>query len=120
MSRDIPERDWKYMRKAQEELLAALFGRINRQSMDILAATGQSEADKYRRLYRHLKDSNRIVADCFDDWSRSTLFAKLFQLKQHDLLGPEHMENLSEETRARIEALEGLRRGYAGEGETNT
>ena len=106
MAGSTPEQDWKYMKKVKEELLAALFERINNQSMAILKASGQSEGDKYLTLYRHIKDSDRIVACCFDDWRRSNLIHRLFQLKRHNLLKPEHVQTLSEETQQKLKALE--------------
>ncbi len=42
-----PERDWKYMRKIENDLLASLCKRINNESMDILREGKGSEHDKY-------------------------------------------------------------------------
>jgi hypothetical protein len=110
MPDSIPERDWKYMRKHQETLFELLCQRVNKGSADILAAGEKSAVEKYRALWNHLRDSDRIVADCFDDWRRSTLTEKLFLLKRHGLLEPEHQENLSEATRKRIAAFEQIQR----------
>ena len=38
MGKSIAERDWKYLRKIQPEMLSALCERINQQSMAILQA----------------------------------------------------------------------------------
>ena len=73
MSKAIPEKDWKYLRKIQAEMLSALCARINRQAVDLLQSHAESEHEKYRRLYEHVKDSDRVVADCFDDWRRSNI-----------------------------------------------
>jgi len=94
----IPERDWKFLRSIQEELLATLCGRINRKSAEILRDARRSETEKYRELYQHVRDSDRIVADCFDDWRRSNLWLKLGQLCKHELLTPDHLTRLSEDT----------------------
>ena len=50
MSRSIPERDWKYLRKIQPEMLSALCARINRQAMELLQSQAESEHKKYLRL----------------------------------------------------------------------
>ena len=108
MATTIPERDWKYIKKVKEELLSALCKQINGQAMDILKSEANSEHERYGRLYRHVQDSDGIVADCFDDWRRSTLLMKLVALQRHGLLTSDHIQHLSEETQKRLKALEGL------------
>ena len=103
-----PERDWKYMRKVKEDLLADLCEQINGQAMDILKSEANSEHERRGRLYRHVQDSDDIVADCFDDWRRSTLLMKLVALQRHGLLTSDHMQHLSEETQKRLKALNEL------------
>ncbi len=103
-----PERDWKYIRKIKNDLLASLCKRINNESMDILREENASEHDKYLALYRHIKKSDRIVGDCFNDLKRSNLFMKLTHLQYHGILKDEHVENLSPETREKLEALKVL------------
>ncbi len=100
-----PERDWKYIRKIKNDLLASLCKRINDESMDILGDEKGSEYDRYLALYRHIKKSDRIIGDCFDDFKRSNLFMKLAHLQFHQILKDEHLVNLSPETRAKLEAL---------------
>ena len=106
MASPTPERDWKYMKKVKEELLAALCKQINGQAMDILKSEANSEHKRYVRLYQHVQDSDDIVANCFDDWRRSTLLMKLVALQQHGLLTSDHMQYLSEETQKRLKSLE--------------
>jgi len=108
MAPPTPERDWKYMKKVKEELLAALCKRINWQAMDILKSETNSEHERYVRLFRHVRSSDGIVANCFDDWRRSTLLMKLVTLQQNGLLTSDHIQHLSEETRNRLKALEGV------------
>ena len=108
MAPPAPECDWKYMKKVKEELLAVLCKQINGQAMDILKSEANSERERYGRLYQHVQNSDGIVADCFDDWRRSTLLMKLAALQQHGLLTSDHMQHLSEETQKRLKALEGI------------
>ena len=103
-----PERDWKYMKKIKEDLIAVLCGQINGQAMDILKSDANSERERYGRLYQHVQGSDDIVSDCFDDWRRSTLLMKLVALQRHSLLTSDHMQHLSEETQKRLKALKKL------------
>ena len=107
MTVKISERDWKYMVKIKDGLLADLCERINRQSMAILKESGISEYKKYLELYKHIEKSEYVVAQCFDDWRRSTLLVKIMTLRHHDLLGEEHLAQLSPEFRHVLKAWEG-------------
>lgn len=101
----LPESDWKYLRKVQDELLAELCRRINETAARIAEAGDESEHAKYLKLYRHIEDSNKVVAECFDDWRRSNLMMKVFCLRKHKLLSEEHVKNLSSELRSRLDML---------------
>jgi hypothetical protein len=97
--RTIPERDWKYLRSTEKELLAKLCGKINRKALEILQAPEVGEHERYLRLYRHIEKSDKIVADCFNDWRRSDIVLKLLLIRKHKLLSAEMVAKLSEETR---------------------
>lgn len=97
--RSIPERDWKYIRSIEKELLAELCGRINRDALEIMQAPEVGEHERYLRLYRHYRESDKIVANCFDGWRRSDIVLKLLLIRKHKLLSAEMVANLSEETR---------------------
>jgi len=99
MTRSIPEKDWKYLRSIQEELLSELCGKINRDAAAIIGSEGESEHRKYLKLYKHIEASDRIVADCFNDWRRSNLLLKLLLLHRHKLLTDEQIANLTDESR---------------------
>ena len=108
MTRSIPERDWKYLRRIQKEMLSELYFRINRKSSEILNTKEESERDKYHKLYRHIKDSDEIIGDCFDDWRRSNIGFKLLFLLRHNLLTEDRINGLSEEGADLIERLKTL------------
>lgn len=103
-----PERDWKYVRSVRDDLLAALCGRVNQESINILKKGSASEHDKYLALYRHVQESDRIIADCFNDLKRSNLIFKLAFLQYHGILKAEHVQRLSPETQEKLEALKSL------------
>ena len=91
----ISERDWKYLRSIEAELLATLCGRINQQAQEILHRPHVPAAETYRQLYRHIQESDAIVAECFDDWRRSTMWITVRILAKHGLLQPEHIRHLT-------------------------
>jgi len=110
MRKKIAEKHWKYLRKIQPEMLAALCARINRQAMDLLQSGALSELEKYQRLYKHVRDCDKVVADCFDDWRRSNMLLKVASLRHEDLLTDEHLGHLSDETRELVEKIQSIAR----------
>ncbi|MGO9613877.1 MAG: hypothetical protein ACLPX5_12680 [Dissulfurispiraceae bacterium] len=76
--------------------------------MEILRSADMSERDKYKKLYRHLLDSDEIVANCFDDWRRSTIRLKVVMLHRHSLLTAENLRHLSDETKSLLASIDQL------------
>jgi hypothetical protein len=99
MTGTLPERDWKYLRSIEKELLDELCRRINQRAVEIVQSETGTGHEKYQMLYKHIEASDRIVGDCFDDWRRSTLTMKLLFLSRHKLLASEQMSKLSDEAR---------------------
>ncbi|MES2693534.1 MAG: hypothetical protein V4773_08680 [Verrucomicrobiota bacterium] len=95
---DFPERDWKYLRCIHDEMLETLSQRMNDELRAVLARTDISENEKRGEIYDLVKKRDRVVADCFDDWRRSTIALRCAVLKHEGLLTPEHMKRLAPET----------------------
>ncbi len=100
--RELPERDWIYLRELRPKLLEVLSRRINDEVRSALAAPNMTEDEKRHIVYELVKDNDRIVADCFDDWRRSRAVERCWSLRTHELLTSEHLENLIPETRRQI------------------
>jgi hypothetical protein len=95
MAEAAPERDWKYMKKIKDELLSRLCERINNQAVAVLTESDDSEHQKYLRLYRHIEESNQVIASCSNGWRRSTLFMKILEIKHQGLLTEPQLRELS-------------------------
>lgn len=108
MPEGIPERDWKYMRKIKSSLLNEFAGLINQRSVELLSGDVAGEHDKYRALYQHIQNSDEVIAECFDDWRRSTILFRILALDRHRILKQGQLKKLSEETQAKIKAIEEL------------
>ncbi|MDA3790205.1 MAG: hypothetical protein PF503_17150 [Desulfobacula sp.] len=85
------------------DMLSTLFGRINEQSKDILNDQSASEQEKYLKLYDHIKKSDKIIADCFNDWRRSNIWLKIQFLRKYDLLTDAHLDQMSDGPRTLID-----------------
>ena len=109
MADTTPERDWKYMRSIHDDILAALCDRINSQSEAILKQGRDTPHKTYLDLYRHIQDSDDIIARCFNDWRRSTLQMKISALHKNGLLTDAQIQELTPETQKRLKALKELK-----------
>lgn len=104
---DIPERDWKYLRSIFPELLEELSRRINDEVRTALSASETTENEKRHLVYQIVRDRDKIIARCFDDWRRSRAIERCVALRCEHLLKDEHVERLSEDTRRRLLFLVG-------------
>ena len=99
--RTIQEADWKYMSKLKPALLERLCNHI----LDQIQAESRLEKrsvgahEQYLRVFKLVADQDKLVADCFDGWSRSKLFEKIAFLYRYKVITPEELLGLSEETR---------------------
>lgn len=100
----INEADWKYMRGMKKTLLDRLCNRI---LDDIYTESGVAKREpdvheQYLKIYRLIKKWDKVVADCFDDWSRSELFFKILFLIKYQVITDAEIEKLSDETKEQI------------------
>jgi septation ring formation regulator EzrA len=102
----IQERDWKYLRSIQDELLNELCSRILTKAGEIAAGEKGSPRQRYQTLCRHLQKSDDIIADCFDDWRRSTISDRIISLRHHQLLTEEHVKHMSEKAQDWLRMIE--------------
>lgn len=100
------EEDWKYLRSIHDELLHALCDRINSGAVAVASGHAGNPHERYIDLYRFVKDSDKIIAQCFNGWRRSQMEFMVISLRQHGLLKDTHVRKFSpsaQEWLARIE-----------------
>ncbi|GAB4505322.1 MAG: hypothetical protein Fur0043_23170 [Anaerolineales bacterium] len=72
-----------------------------------LSKKGKSH-QAYLALYRHIDQQDRVMADCFNAWSRSKALIILLLWRRHGLVTEEEYAAFSEETRQRVNLLANL------------
>lgn len=87
-------------------MLSILCSRINMQTREILDDASLSDHQRFLKIYDHIRQSNNIVADCFDDWRRSNIELKLLHLRMNRILTDEHMRGMSDGLQSRIRNVE--------------
>lgn len=111
MTGAIHERDWKYLRSIHDELLHELCLRINRKAVELATAEGKNPHERYLALYRHIRESDDIVAQCFNDWRRSVVGRIILSLRHNRLLTDEHVKHLSPEAQEWLSLVESSMQG---------
>ncbi|MDF1741247.1 MAG: hypothetical protein P1U86_18945 [Verrucomicrobiales bacterium] len=90
-------------------MLEALTMRINRAAAEILESEDSSASEKYYRLYDHIKASDRIIADCFDGWKRSSISIFASNLLREDLISDDTLGRFSESGRSVLIEIQRIR-----------
>lgn len=106
MDGPLKESDWKYLRSLHDELLHRLCEDVNRRAVGIASGRDGNPHKRYLALYRYIRDADRIVAECFNDWRRSTLGIRILALRHHGLLTDEHVLGLSPEAQEWLRFVE--------------
>ena len=113
MDGPIKERDWKYMRTIHDEMLHALCARINKRASGIVTSGADDPHKLYLKLYKHIETSDDIIGECFNDWKRSRISAKIIALRVHKLMSDSHVEGLSDSAQAWLSKVETMHKEMA-------
>ena len=100
------EQDWKYLRSIHDELLLALCDRINAGAVAVASGRAGNPYERYLDLHRFVKDSDKIVTQCFNDWRRSQMEFMVIRLRHHGLLQDAHVRSFSPGAQAWLENIE--------------
>ena len=104
----IPEKDWKYASKLRSEFLERLCKRINEQSLKILNDPTLIQHEKCLALYKHVVESDKLIAFGFDDWRRSKSMQCLVFYYQQGLITDLEYSSFTPETKEFITSCLGL------------
>ncbi len=99
------EKDWKYLCSIKDELLENCSRKGNEQIRKILEDDTLSENEKRYKIYKSVKDHDKLIVVCFNEWTRSKIFDRALLLRRNKILENRFYENLSEEKRKGIETI---------------
>ena len=97
--RQIPEKDWKVLRKLKNELLQRFCSEALVRLKPIIINPGADSHKAYLQLWEMLRKEDKELSLLFDDLKRSTAFFKLAAWRSHGLLSDEDFNQFSAETR---------------------
>ena len=105
MSHDIPERDCKKLRAIKDAALNIACERIFQNITKLIDSRGAESHKYYLKLWKVLQEKDKEISLMFDDLKRSTAIFKLAMWKKNGILSGEDFEELTEETKKRIESI---------------
>jgi len=95
---NLPESDWEVFKGIRDDMFEALCSRINSKATKIINQKGKSQHEKYFKLNKHIRKSDKIVSKCFNDFNRSNLSLTLQTLRKEGVLADYHLESFSKAT----------------------
>jgi hypothetical protein len=100
MPNEFPESDWKILSRLKPLLLDRLCQRILMTSEDIIVRAKEGGYHSaYLELYKRIHASDEKVANCFNDWRRSSALEILINWRSENLLTEEEFAAFSSGTR---------------------
>ena len=91
-------------------MLSTYCAGVNKRAVEIVCSKNGSDHTKYLALYKYLQEADKILGFCFNDWRRSTIAEKVFNLHLYGLLTKEHLANLSADARSFVKSLNTIRK----------
>jgi len=99
MERDIPEKDWKLLRRLSPVAMERFCARVLEEATRIGAAPDRTSHERYRELFQLMRQQDCELAAAFDDHRRSTAIVKLMRIQALGLLTEAELAAFTEETR---------------------
>lgn len=107
---NIPEKDWKYLRKIQNDLLNKACNKIFFEIDSLLKERKANDHGTYLRLWDILRKKDRELSEMFDDLKRSNALLKITNMLDYGVLTEEQLMNFSNSTREKVHGLFELRK----------
>ena len=102
MEGDLPESDWKIVRKLHELALERFCQRVLADIERIVSVTSQKAHTRYLDIFKIIEEQDKEIEWIFNDLSRSNAMEHLFAIQTRGLLSEEEFSRLSQETRDKI------------------
>lgn len=101
----IPETDWKKLRAMQDEKIDMACGRILAATEAIVNQRQGNEHQAYLKLWDEVDKGNEMIAELFDNMTRSKAIFKLMAWKREGFLSDDELALFSEQTQQKLSRL---------------
>lgn len=102
----IKESDWKYLKKLKPILLERACANINKEAELILEnKENRDQYQVYLALYDHYQKKDDMIADCFNDYRRSTAKQRILRLVDYGIMSEVELQGFSDDTKGFVELI---------------
>lgn len=106
MHKEIKESDWKYLKKLKPILLERTCAKINREAeLKLKNKENREQYQVFIALYEHYRKKDDLIADCFDDYRRSTALYKILHLLYNGIMTDAEFEGFSTEMKETVKGI---------------
>ena len=102
----IKESDWKYLKKLKPILLERACANINKEAQLILEnKENRDQYQVYLAIYKHYEKKDDMIADCFNDYRRSTAKRRILSLVYYGIMSEDELQGFSDDTKEFVELM---------------
>ena len=105
MAREIPESDWKVLRRLHPLALERFCERVLAEIEHAKNKNARSSHQRYLDIFKIVERRDREIASIFDNLKRSNALTMLAQMRANGLLMEDEFSSLSPETRSIVQLL---------------
>lgn len=102
----IKESDWKYLKKLKPILLERACSQINKEAKTILEnGVNHNQHEIYREMYKHYDKKDDLIAECFNDYRRSTAKFRILSLVRHGIMSDDEFQGFCDDTKRFVRSI---------------
>ncbi len=102
---EMPGKDAHYLRGIRDALIDRASEKMNAEVGAILARADLTARAKRVEVHRVVQRHHHMIALCFEDWKRSTMWLKCRLMVKHRILEEKDLAGVSSETAEHIRAM---------------
>ena len=107
---NIPEGDWKYLKRIKDEILKDVCGKVFLDIEKISQERKGQKHDSYLKIWDLLRKKDREISDMFDDLKRSNAILKIANMLDSGALQEHHFLKFTELTKDEVNSIVELRK----------
>lgn len=105
MDGDLPEPDWKTVRKLHDLALERFCQRVLEDIERIHSATSKNAHSRYLEIFKVIEEQDKEIEWIFNDLNRSNAMEHLCAMRTRGLLAETEFALLSQETQDQVQAF---------------
>ena len=105
MNGEPKESDWKIFRDSLPEVREKYLKKKNSEISKILNDPNRTETERFWAAEKRIKKETKILSECLDDYSRSSMGLKVMLMCRYGMLEREDLEKFSTELQGQFQGV---------------